>query len=171
MAPCSPLHPIGKHSVNQLNMAVPIRLAPLGLVVQAVRPEMPASAVNLGTSAVPRSKKRRRRWPVVRGALLIEGRRLAHTERVRDLVHGRALRHVGPVRAEPEVPVVVGLGRGHAGRVVDADGLASVRVAGVPRDGLLHSRLDLSVRIRLVARRVGGFLQRPIYGCRGGGCV
>lgn len=131
-------------------MTVPIRLAPLRLVVKAVGPKVAAAAADGSRGAIPRPQQRQRGGPVARGAQRVEVGGLADAQRVRDLVHRGALGHVRPVRAEPEVSVVVGLGGGHARRVGDPDGLVGVREAVVARHRERHRRLDAAVGVGLV---------------------
>lgn len=160
-------HAISKHSVDQLSMAVSILLAPLVLKVETIGPEVATSAADLSILPVPLLQERVRRGPVARRALGVEGGRLAHAERVRDLVHRRALRHVGPVRAESEIAVVVRLGRGNPGRVGDPDGLVGVCEAFVPLDRGRHGLLDAIVCVGFVRARTPGPFQRPGQFCRG----
>lgn len=73
-------------------MPIAISLAPLGLIVETVRPEVSAATVNTRVGTVPGLKQRRGVGSVVGGALLVEGDRLPDAERMRDLVHRRPLR-------------------------------------------------------------------------------
>lgn len=138
-------HAISNHRVNEQDMTIRIRLTPLVIVVKSVRPDVPATTVDLRTGTIPRLKQRCRSRPIVRRASSVERSRLADTKRVRDLVHRRAFRHVRSVGAKSKTSVVVGVGSGHAGHVRDVDGFADIRIASVSCDSGFHSGLDASV--------------------------
>jgi hypothetical protein len=148
-------------------MPIRIRLAPLVVIIQPIRPNMTAPTINLRTCPIPTPQQRQRTPPIPRRTLAIKRRRLPNAQRVRDFVHGCALVHVCAVGAEAQVAVEVGLRGGHAGRVGDADGFGGGRVFGVARDGVLHGERDACVRVGLVGCGVGGACERPVQRCGG----
>ena len=99
-------------------MPIRITLTPLSIIIQPIRPDMPAATINLCTGPIPRLQQPRRRRPVIRRAPRGKRLCLADAQRVRHLVQRRALVHVGPVGAEADVAVEVAVGRGHAGDVL-----------------------------------------------------
>lgn len=149
-------------------MAIGIRLTPLIVIVQAIRPDVSSSTVDLRTGSIPRLEQSGRARPVVRRAPLVECSSLANAQCVRDLVHGCTFIHVGTIRTKPEVAVEVGLGGGHAWLVVDADGLVGAGVAVVAGDGETHGRIYAVVRVLLVGGGIAGSDNGPVQGCRGG---
>jgi hypothetical protein len=70
--PASPLHPIPNHSIDELHMPIRIRLTPLSVVIQPIRPNMAPPTVNHRTSAIPAPQQRQRGSPVPRCALGVE---------------------------------------------------------------------------------------------------
>lgn len=159
------------HGVDHAHMPLGVCLTPLVVVVEAVGPKVAPAAVDDGALAVEAPEQRQRPGPVAAAAHVVEGVGGADAERVRDLVHGRARVHVGPVGAEAQVAVERRLGGGHARRVVHPDRLG--RVGAVPvvaRHRVAHRRLDPVVRVRLVGGWVGCLLERPVErGRRGAG--
>lgn len=77
-----------------------IRLTPLRLIIQTVRPNVAPSTINLRTRSIPTSQQWQRSPPIPRRALAIKRRRLPNAQRMADFMHGRALRHIRSVRAE-----------------------------------------------------------------------
>ena len=86
-------------------MPIRIRLAPLGIIIQPIRPNMAAPTVNHRAGTIPTPQQRQRGPPVPGCALGVERVGLPDAQGVADFVHGGALVHVGPVGAEAEVAV------------------------------------------------------------------
>lgn len=145
------------HSIYDLHVAIGIRIAHLVLIVEAVRPEVAATAGDGGAVAVKGLQERQGGGPVAVGAVGVEAGGEADAEGVGDLVQGGALRHVGAVGAEADVAVGAAVGGGDARVVFDGYGLGGLggqrRVA---RDGGVHGRRDLGVGVRLVRARARG---------------
>jgi len=152
-------------------MSIRIRLTPLGLVIQPIRPKVRTPTTNLRTRTIPAPQQRQRSLPIPRLALAIKRRRLPDAQRMANLVHRSALRHVAAVRAEAQVAVVRGLGGGDAGRVVDFYDFGGVGVLGVAEHGFLHCGFDFGVGVFLVGGGGGGLLEGPGYCGRGGAGV
>lgn len=167
--PLSTLHPILNHSIDKLHMPIRIRLGPLIIIVQSIRPDVSTSAVDLRIRPIPCPQQSRSTGPVVRRTPRVEAIGLTNTQRVRDLVHGGPLVHVRPVGSEAQVAVVVCLGGGDARGVGDTYRLGYRGVFGVAGGGEAHGVLDLGVGVALVGSRVGGFRKGPVDGGVGGG--
>jgi len=128
-----------------------IRLTPLIVVVQPVRPDMSPSTVNLGIAPIPGLQQLRRTGPVIRAASRIKRPGLTDPQRVRDLMEGGPLVHVRPVGSEADVAVEVAVGCLDAGHVLRCDGLGGT--GGEPvvaRHGRRHGGFDFGVGIGLV---------------------
>lgn len=166
--PQSASQPVRKHGIDELAVPVRVRLGPLIVIVETIRPDVTAAAVDDRRRAVPRPQQRRGRGPVVGGAPRVEALRLPDAERVGDLVERRALVHVRPVGAEADVAVEVAVGRRHAGHVLHGDGLVRARRQPVvPGHGQVHGVLDAAVGVCLVLGRVRDSLELPGDGRRG----
>ena len=163
-------HPVIQHRLHQKTVPITRLRTPLRLIIQPIRPKVPASTVDLRALPIPAAQQRQRLRPVPARAAVVESLPLAHAQRVRDLVQRRALRLVRGVGAEAQVAVVVRLGGRHARRVVDADGLGDGRrEALVAGHGRGHGGVDARVGGGLVGGGVRGALEGPGYGCCGGG--
>lgn len=150
-------------------MPLPIRLTPLIIIIQSIRPKMPPTTINLSTLPIPRPQQRRRLRPIIRTTLGIKRLRLPHPKRMRNLVQRRALIHVRAVRPETNIPAEAAIGRLHARVVLDGEGLVgalgkTVVAVGGSGDGAL----DALVGVLLVGRGVGGFADGVGNSRRGG---
>lgn len=143
-------HAVLDHSIHQETVSLGILIAPLIVVVQAIRPHVLAAAVNHRPLSVPAAKERKRSRPVPRCAIGIEAATETNTQCVRDFVEGSPFRHVAAVRPETKVTVCVGLGGGDAWVVADVDRLCSIAETVVPVCGCCHGSFDACVGIELV---------------------
>ena len=84
-------------------------------------------------------------------------------------MHGSPLGHVGAVRAEAQVAVVVGFGGGHARGVIyfNCFGALIVAVLAVAGNGCFHGGIDPRIGIVLVGRGIGSLLNGPVEGGAG----
>ena len=141
-------------------MSVRIRLAPLIVVIQTIRPEVRSTTANLRTRSIEAPKQRQSRLPVTRGTQRVKVGSLTNAKSVRNLVHRRALRHVGTVGAESQIAVVVRFRSRDTRRVGYLDVFRAFRIAvsAVTRNGELHRSVDLRICVVLVGGGVGGLL-------------
>jgi hypothetical protein len=152
-------------------MPIRIRLTPLRLIIQPIRPNMTPPTINLRARPIPAPQQRQRSLPIARRTLPIKRRRLPNPKCVADLVHRRPLSHVCAVRPEAQVTVVGRFGGGDARCVGDANGFAEGGILCVAGDGVLHGEGDARVGVGLVGRGVGGPGQGPVEGSGGAGGV
>jgi hypothetical protein len=145
-------------------MPIRIRLTPLSVVVQTIRPKVTSTTANLCACAIPAPQQRQRSLPITCCALAVKRRRLPYAKRVADFMHRGTFIHVAAVRPEAQVAIVVGFGGGDARAIRDADGFAGRGVFAIAGDSLLHSEGDARVGVCLVCSRVGCTLESPCYG-------
>lgn len=84
-------HTIVQHSLHQKTMSVSGLITPFSLEVQAVWPEVSASATDGGGPTILALQQRSRRRPVVVVTMVVEGLPLTDAECVSDLMKGRPL--------------------------------------------------------------------------------
>jgi hypothetical protein len=114
-------HTIVQHRRDNKAVAVPTLIAPLGLVVQAIRPKVSASTTNHRSITIPATQQRNSSRPVAARAVIVECLSLTHAECVSDLVQRRPLCLVGSIRAKAEVAIVARFGGRHTWRVLYCD--------------------------------------------------
>lgn len=157
-------------------MSFRIRLTKLTIIIQPIWPNMATPTIQPRIRSIHTLQKPRRRRPIAPVTPIEKRRRLSDSQRMRDFVQGRAFVHVGAIRAEADVAVVVGFGRWDAWGVAYAEGFGDAGVVGCPAgEGGGYCIGYAGVGVGFVGRGSGVAVHEgPGYGCGGeweeGGC-